>query len=191
MKIVLSAVLAMFLVACGNNTQEKKAEEIVESKTVAVEETKVPAEVEKVEVEETKVVETPAPEIKTPIEEVKKVVEEVKTATVEKPTPVKAPEPVKVEEVTTKVTPKPAVKSSIDGGALFVKCVACHGQNAEKKALGKSQIIKGWSVDKLLTAFHGYKDGTYGGPMKGIMKSQVSNFSEDELKALAQHISKL
>ncbi|MDH4944242.1 c-type cytochrome [Sulfurimonas sp. C5] len=179
MKIVLSAVLAMFLVACGNNTEEKKAVENVESETVKVEETKAPETVEKVEVEETKIVETPVVEEKAAVEEVKKVVEEVKTVTVEKPAPVKAPEPVKV------------VEKTIDGGALFVKCVACHGQNAEKSALGKSQIIKGWSVDKVLTALHGYKDGTYGGAMKGIMKSQVSAYSEDELKALAQHISKL
>nr|WP_304546376.1 c-type cytochrome [Sulfurimonas sp. hsl 1-7] len=79
----------------------------------------------------------------------------------------------------------------MDGGALFGKCIACHGQNGEKAALGKSQIIKGWSSEKVMTAFHGYKAGTYGGAMKGVMKSQIANFSEDELKALASHISKL
>lgn len=185
MKVVLSAVLAMFLVACGNNTQEKKEQESVKTETATVAQTKAPESVEKAVVKEVKAVEEPiAQKVETIVAEVK----EVKTVAAE---PVKAPEPVKVEEKIAAVAPKPVAKSSVDGGALFVKCVACHGQNAEKSALGKSQIIKGWSADKVLSALHGYKDGTYGGAMKGIMKSQVSAYSEDELKALAQHISKL
>lgn len=33
-----------------------------------------------------------------------------------------------------------------DGATLFKACAACHGASAEKAALGKSQIIKGWEA---------------------------------------------
>ena len=74
--------------------------------------------------------------------------------------------------------------------ASFTTCAACHGQKAEKRALGKSQIIKGWSVQKTTDALNGYKDGSYGGPMKGVMKGQVARLSEADIKDLAQMISK-
>ncbi|MBA1437742.1 MAG: c-type cytochrome [Epsilonproteobacteria bacterium] len=83
------------------------------------------------------------------------------------------------------------LKPAINGAKLFSKCVACHGANAEKKALNKSHVIRGWSEEKIMTAFHGYKAGTYGSTMKGVMKAQIANFNEEELKALAKHISKL
>nr|WP_275853488.1 c-type cytochrome [Sulfurimonas sp. SAG-AH-194-C20] len=79
----------------------------------------------------------------------------------------------------------------MDGGALFAKCSGCHGVNADKKALNKSQSIKGWSVAKLSDAINGYKDGSYGGSMKGVMKPQVSKLSDEEIKALSEYISKL
>ncbi|RXJ60520.1 c-type cytochrome [Candidatus Marinarcus aquaticus] len=74
--------------------------------------------------------------------------------------------------------------------ANYAPCAACHGANGEKAALGKSQIIKGWSADKLEAALHGYKDGSYGGPMKGVMKGQVAKLSDADIKALADQISK-
>ncbi|MEA1983707.1 MAG: c-type cytochrome, partial [Campylobacterota bacterium] len=77
------------------------------------------------------------------------------------------------------------------GATLFAKCSSCHGQSAEKKALNKSQVIKGWSIAKTKTALKGYKDGSYGGPMKGVMKPQVSSLSADDIQALAEYISKL
>jgi len=75
--------------------------------------------------------------------------------------------------------------------ATYTSCAGCHGQNAEKRALGKSQIIQGWSADKIISALKGYKDGTYGGPMKGVMKGQVVRLSDADIKALAATISKL
>lgn len=172
-KIVLSAILAMFLTACGDSEQTKQSTQTTVEKSEVVKE---PAVVEKVEVEK-------EPEV---VEE-KPVVQEVKAPEQTKEV-VKAP----VAEVKKEVVAvKESVTVAIDGAKLFVKCSTCHGQNGEKAALGKSQIIKGWSVDKVMNAFYGYKDGTYGGAMKGIMKTQIANYSEDELKALATHISKL
>lgn len=82
-------------------------------------------------------------------------------------------------------------KVSIDGKLLFAKCSSCHGVNGDKKALNKSQSIKGWSVVRLSDAINGYKDGSYGGSMKGVMRPQVNKLSSDEIKALSEYISKL
>ena len=78
-----------------------------------------------------------------------------------------------------------------DGAGLFKACAGCHGANGERAALGKSQVIKGWDEAKTLTALKGYKDGSYGGPMKGVMKGQVARLSEEDIKALSAHIAGL
>ena len=62
-------------------------------------------------------------------------------------------------------------------------CKGCHGQNFEKKALGKSKIVSNMTKADVNTAMVGYKNGTYGGPMKGVMKGQVARYSEADLKA--------
>lgn len=83
------------------------------------------------------------------------------------------------------------VANDSDGETLYKKCSACHGLKAEKKALGKSQIIQGWEVDKIKNALIGYKDGTYGAAMKGIMKGQVGSLSDGDIEALATYINAL
>jgi len=75
-----------------------------------------------------------------------------------------------------------------DGANLYKKCTGCHGVNAEKKALGKSAIIKGWETQKTVAALKGYKAGTYGGPMKGLMKGQVASFDDAQIEAVAKYI---
>ena len=79
----------------------------------------------------------------------------------------------------------------VSADASFGKCSGCHGINGEKKALGKSQIIKGWDANKTIAALQGYKDGSYGGVMKGVMKGQVMNLSDDDMEAIAKHIEGL
>ena len=78
-----------------------------------------------------------------------------------------------------------------DGATLYKKCAGCHGVNAQKKALGKSQVINTFKSDMIVTALKGYKDGTYGGPMKGIMKGQANSLDDDQIKALAKYIPTL
>ena len=78
-----------------------------------------------------------------------------------------------------------------DGAGLYKACASCHGSNAEKAALGKSQVIKGWDVEKTVAALKGYKDGSYGGPMKALMKGQAARLSDADIKAIAEHISTL
>jgi len=78
-----------------------------------------------------------------------------------------------------------------DGAALFKKCAGCHGAKAEKKALGKSQVIAGWDAAKVEKALNGYKDGSYGGAMKGLMKGQIASYSADDIKAVAKYVEGL
>ncbi len=78
-----------------------------------------------------------------------------------------------------------------DGATLFKNCAGCHGVNAEKKALGRSQIINEWKSDKIESALIGYKKGTYGGVMKGIMKTQAARLSDEKIKTLSKYIPTL
>ena len=76
-----------------------------------------------------------------------------------------------------------------DGAASYSKCAGCHGSQGEKKALGKSKVINEMSKEDLVTALNGYKDGSYGGPMKGLMKGQVAKLTDADIEAIAVHIS--
>ena len=78
--------------------------------------------------------------------------------------------------------------AAADGAALYKKCAGCHGVNAEKKALGKSAVIKGWESAKTVEALKGYKAGTYGGAMKGLMKAQVTSFDDAKIESIAKYI---
>ncbi|MCV6611015.1 MAG: c-type cytochrome [Amphritea sp.] len=78
-----------------------------------------------------------------------------------------------------------------DGAALYAKCVQCHGEQAEKAAMGKSEVIKGWPADKTVAALKGYKDGSYGGAMKGLMTAQVSTLDDAAMQSVAEYIAGL
>ena len=84
-----------------------------------------------------------------------------------------------------------SVVTVADGAKLFTACSGCHGEKAEKKALGRSQVIAGWNSIKIINALKGYKKGSYGGIMKGLMQGQTSELNDTEIKALADYISKL
>ena len=62
-------------------------------------------------------------------------------------------------------------------------CKGCHGAHFEKHALGKSKVVADMTKAEVSDALVGYKHGTYGGPMKGIMKGQVARYSDADLKA--------
>jgi len=79
-----------------------------------------------------------------------------------------------------------AASAAVNGKA----CAACHGANFEKHAMGKSKIVKDMTHAEIAKALKGYKAGTFGGPMKGIMKGQVGRYSDAELDAFAQTIGK-
>jgi len=83
------------------------------------------------------------------------------------------------------------LSSAKSGKNIFSACSGCHGSDGSKKALGKSQMIKGWDAQKVIDALNGYKAGTYGGVMKGLMKGQVTKLSDTEIEAVAKYISTL
>ena len=78
-----------------------------------------------------------------------------------------------------------------DGASIYKKCAGCHGAKAEKPALGKSKIIASMSEDEISKALNGYKDGTYGGPMKGLMKGQVASLKKEDISSLSTYIASL
>ncbi|WP_234697125.1 c-type cytochrome [Nitrosophilus alvini] len=160
---ILTAAAMLLISGCG----EKKEEKTKEADRV-----------------ETKSVQTLKPEtVKSETAENEPVAEET-----EKKVEVNA----QTEQVLEKIEEKAKeTESAIDGAKLFVKCAGCHGVHGEKKALGKSQVIKGWPKDKTVEALKGYKKGTYGGSMKSLMKGQVVMLSDEEIEALADYISKL
>ena len=72
----------------------------------------------------------------------------------------------------------------------YAKCVACHGANGEKAALGKSKIIKDMTKADFVAALKGYQDGSYGGAMKGVMAGQVKGMTEADMTQIADLIVK-
>jgi TPR repeat protein len=76
------------------------------------------------------------------------------------------------------------------GSVNVRKCLACHGQRFERHALGKSAIVSNMSSRNIATALKGYKRGTYGGPMKALMKGQVARYSDSALEALSKTIGR-
>ncbi len=67
-------------------------------------------------------------------------------------------------------------------------CAGCHGTNFEKKAMGKSKIVKDMSKDDIVKALKGYKDGSYGGAMKAMMTGQVASLSDADMESIADSI---
>lgn len=76
--------------------------------------------------------------------------------------------------------------AAVNAGA----CKGCHGGDFSKHALGKSKVVADMSHADIAAALKGYKAGTYGGPMKGIMKGQVAKYSPADLEAFAQTVGK-
>jgi cytochrome c553 len=103
----------------------------------------------------------------------------------------KEPEAIKKEEKPSGIKSTIAPVKPVTGKSLYAKCVSCHGADASKKALGKSQIIKGWSSEKLISALEGYQNGTYGSEMKGVMAAQVKELNAVDISILSNYISKL
>ena len=84
-----------------------------------------------------------------------------------------------------------AIAATSTFAANTAACVGCHGANFEKAALGKSKVVKDMTKENIVTALKGYKDGSYGGAMKGVMKGQVASYSDADIAAVAAYISTL
>ena len=62
-------------------------------------------------------------------------------------------------------------------------CKSCHGIDYEKAALGQSKIVRDMTKSEVSAALIGYKNGTYGNNMKGVMTSNVKMYSNKELSS--------
>jgi len=165
MKIVLSALLALFLLGCS---EDKATTNMADTQSVVADKTEL---------------------VKSTVDEAAKAAEiVVKEATKEAETTAVEAQNV-VQEV--KATAEETIKENVSGADLFKACASCHGQKGEKPALGKSQIITGWSAAKVAAALHGYKDGTYGAAMKSVMKGHVSKLNDAQIQVLSDYISTL
>lgn len=67
-------------------------------------------------------------------------------------------------------------------------CAGCHGQYFEKAAMGKSLIVKDMSLKDIVDSMKGYKAGTYGDALKGMMMVQVKDLSDADIEAMALQI---
>jgi len=181
MKTTLFLTLLLFITACSDSTTEKAA---TQSETETKEVTQ--------EQEKPLVQQAPAEQAAASAETEPASVEEaapVKTepATVEAAA---APAPAEPAAVATKVETKKPVPLS--GHTIFARqCASCHGQKAEKSALNTSKIIAGWDKKKVFAALKGYKDNSYGGNLKAIMKGQANHLNEEEMQAVAAYVSTL
>lgn len=82
------------------------------------------------------------------------------------------------------------VASTLSAGVNASACKGCHGAHFEKKAMGKSKVVAEMSHADIAHALKGYKTGTYGGPMKGLMKGQIAKYSDADLDAFSQTVGK-
>ena len=92
----------------------------------------------------------------------------------------------------TKVIKVIALGSLLASSAVYAAstaaCAGCHGQHFEKVAMGKSKVVKDMSEADIVIALKGYKAGTYGGSMKGVMAGQVKSLSDEDMAAMAKSI---
>lgn len=79
---------------------------------------------------------------------------------------------------------------SAQASPLYTKCIACHGTQGEKVALGKSLIIKDMTKPAFIAAMKGYKDGSYGKEQKALMKPLVATLTDAQIEEIANFIVK-
>ena len=95
------------------------------------------------------------------------------------------------QKVVTSETSSPK-NITLSGSELYMqKCASCHGKHGEKVALATSQVIASWPTQKSIDALKGYKEGSYGAKLKGIMKAQVNSLDEAQIQAVSEYISTL
>jgi len=181
-RLTISVFTLFLFVACGDKKEEKVSS--LEMQSAASKETNSSSVQEK-----KKEVASKIPDMK---EEETKIIIEKKKVEVNNIVENKVQEVKKLVEE-KKILAKKELSSmpEIDAAKLYAACSSCHGLKADKAALGKSEVISEWSEAKINEALLGYKNGSYGKMMKGLMQGQVKNLSEEEIKALSAFITKL
>ena len=93
-----------------------------------------------------------------------------------------------MKNLITKVAVGTLLVTASSYAASTAACIGCHGKSFEKKAMGKSKVVKEMSKEDIIKALKGYKDGSYGGAMKAMMKGQVASLSDADMEAIADSI---
>lgn len=94
------------------------------------------------------------------------------------------------------VPEKPAAEPGSEVAQLLEKgaCVSCHGENFSKPISDAYPKIAGQHPDYLYVSLRGYKnpkEGPYSGRNNGVMSGIAAQFSNNELRALANYIGSL
>lgn len=164
-EIVMALSVSALLVGCVDSSTGAAARADMEGETTKVE---AKAEV------------APAVEAAAPVEE-------AAPAAAEKATP--AETPAAAEAAAPAEETAPVAKEAAPAAAVNLSaCGACHGANFENAAMGVSKIVKDMSQEEIVAALKGYKAGTYGGAMKGVMQGQVAAFDDAMIEAAAAQI---
>jgi len=142
---------------------------------------------------ETKTAPAPKAEEKAPVAQKAEPAPATKAATPAKEaTPAEAEAPAATEEATpaAKETPAeaPAKTAPATTSVDLNACVACHGAQFEKVAMGVSKVVKDMSKEDIIAALKGYKDGSYGASMKALMQGQVGSWDDAKIEAAAAQI---
>lgn len=76
--------------------------------------------------------------------------------------------------------------------ASYATCKACHGVKGEINVTtqSKSFVPANQTKAEIVKALNGYKDGSYGGAMKAVMKGQVARLTDADIQALADYMGK-
>ncbi|MEF2145544.1 MAG: c-type cytochrome [Desulfovibrionaceae bacterium] len=75
-----------------------------------------------------------------------------------------------------------------DAVKLYARCMGCHGGDGSKVQNGT--VLKGMSEPQVIMALQGYRDGSYGGSKKGLMKNIAAKLTDADIKALGERIAK-
>lgn len=70
-------------------------------------------------------------------------------------------------------------------------CQSCHGADGGRPPVPGITPIKGRSSEDILKMLEGFKNGTFGGAQKQVMEGVTKQLSEDQMKSLADYVSKL
>ena len=73
------------------------------------------------------------------------------------------------------------ITTGIWAGVNVSGCMSCHGTDWSSKALGVSKDVSKMTKQEVSDALVGYKNGSYGGQMKNLMRDQIYKYSVEDL----------
>ena len=90
-----------------------------------------------------------------------------------------------IERNTTEESDKTTIETEVLEANIDT-CIACHGENLQKPAMGISRIVNQMSKDDIIASIDGYKDGSYGGNMKALMAGIAMKLTQEEIEAIGE-----